>query len=223
MESGIVNIRGREYRTVARRVSDFREQHPITDGWAILSEIVSVDAERVVMRASIAHAGQVVGVGYAEEVRASSTINKTSALENCETSAIGRALAACGFAGSEYASANEVEQAIETQGTMAQDMALRATEALAEGDWPTLIELNMDAGYQDAWRLLGSKVRSAIKECEKTRDAYRDRLKVAALHDDRAAVDELVKELTAREKSCVWASLGNDTKAQIKQMMEVAA
>jgi hypothetical protein len=59
----------------------------------------------------------VVAVGHAEENRQASTINKTSALENCETSAYGRALAAFGFAGTEFASADEVAQAISQQNT----------------------------------------------------------------------------------------------------------
>ncbi len=42
-------------------------------------------------------------------------MKRTSALENAETSAIGRALAACGFAGTEYASADEVANAISQQ------------------------------------------------------------------------------------------------------------
>jgi hypothetical protein len=57
----------------------------------------------------------VLATGYAEERRDSTTINKTSALENCETSAIGRALAAYGYAGTEYASADEVAQAVRQQ------------------------------------------------------------------------------------------------------------
>jgi hypothetical protein len=45
----------------------------------------------------------------AEEIRGQGNVNKTSALENCETSAIGRALASLGLAGGEYASANEMD------------------------------------------------------------------------------------------------------------------
>jgi hypothetical protein len=53
--------------------------------------------------------------GYAQETYNQGHINKTSAIENCETSAIGRALASAGFVGSEFASANEVENAIKQQ------------------------------------------------------------------------------------------------------------
>jgi hypothetical protein len=66
----------------------------------------------VVVKASIGKDAAVIATGYAEESRTSSQINRTSALENAETSAIGRALANFGMAGTEYASADEVAQAI---------------------------------------------------------------------------------------------------------------
>lgn len=112
-QTGIVNIRGREYKTVALRVQEFREQH---QDFSLTSEIVSIDQEVVVVRASIADpTGRVLATGHAEERRAASQINKTSALENAETSAFGRALAAFGFGGSEFASADEVANAIHQQ------------------------------------------------------------------------------------------------------------
>ena len=75
------------------------------------------DDKRVIIHAAIIKDGVTIATGLAVEVRGSSQINKTSALENCETSAIGRALAAFGLGGSEYASANEVENAIHQQHT----------------------------------------------------------------------------------------------------------
>ncbi len=114
-DTGNVNIKGKSYRTVAARVGDLREVHA---DWAISTEIYAVDDQVVIMKATILNEqGRIIGVGHAEERRASSQINKTSALENCETSAIGRALAACGYGGTEYASANEVQNAIHQQET----------------------------------------------------------------------------------------------------------
>jgi len=109
MEKGTVNIRGKEYVTVARRVHDFRQLHSIADGWRIITHLISSTDDRVVMRAEIMQpSGEVVATGYAEEVRTSRGINANAALENCETSAIGRALAAAGYGGSQYASADEL-------------------------------------------------------------------------------------------------------------------
>ena len=113
LKPGEVDIKGKTYLTVALRVANFRAEHP---DWGIVTHIHAVDDAVVIMQASIYNAeGRVIGTGYAEEHRASSQINRTSALENCETSAIGRALAACGYGGTEYASANEVENAIHQQ------------------------------------------------------------------------------------------------------------
>lgn len=114
-DTGTVNIHGKEYKTVAARVQQFREQH--MQNFSIVTEIVERTADDVVMKASIIsfEGNVVIATGYAEEKRSSSQINRTSALENAETSAIGRALAAFGMAGTEYASADEVAQAIHQQ------------------------------------------------------------------------------------------------------------
>lgn len=109
-DTGIVNIHGKSYETVALRVKKFRDAHK---DYRLLTEIVHRDEDCVVMRAMIADpAGNVLATGHSEEYRASSNINKTSALENAETSAIGRALAALGLGGTEFASADEVAHAI---------------------------------------------------------------------------------------------------------------
>jgi hypothetical protein len=113
MDSGKVKIHGREYETVASRVGRFRE---LAHDWCIATEILHRDDEVVVVKASILdEKGSLKATGHAEEKRASSQINKTSALENAETSAIGRALAALGYAGTEFASADEVANAITQQ------------------------------------------------------------------------------------------------------------
>lgn len=112
--TGIINIRGKEYHTVAKRVADFREKHG--DKYGLCTEIIDA-GENVVIRALIIAREDnfVIATGTAEERRGTSQINKTSALENAETSAIGRALAAFGIGGTEFASANEVENAIHQQ------------------------------------------------------------------------------------------------------------
>jgi len=110
--TGTVNIHGKEYKTVALRIQEFREKHP---DFTIQTELVEANDTLVVMKATISAANMVIATGYAEEVRTASKINRTSALENCETSAVGRALAFFGLAGSEIASADEVANAIQQQ------------------------------------------------------------------------------------------------------------
>ena len=115
-DTGIVKIHGREYKTVALRVQEFRAEHPIGDGWAICTEEKPAEDGYVKMAAAVLDPEQrIVATGIAEERRGSSAINRTSALENCETSAIGRALAAAGYGGSEYCSADELAEALAQQ------------------------------------------------------------------------------------------------------------
>ena len=111
-----IEIHGKQYVTVAERVGKFRDDLPIATGWGIVTEIISQGSDAIVMRAQIHDPeGHVVACGHAEEKFGATQINQTSAVENCETSAIGRALAACGYGGTEYASANEVQNAIGQQ------------------------------------------------------------------------------------------------------------
>ena len=111
--NGVVKIHGKEYKTVALRVAEFRAAHP---DYTISTDLVEANDVLVIMKASILdNEGRLLATGYAEEVRAASKINATSALENAETSAIGRCLSALGFGGQEYASADEVANAIQQQ------------------------------------------------------------------------------------------------------------
>jgi hypothetical protein len=105
-----VNIKGKWYTQVATRVEMFRKAFGLTLG--IQTEIVeSYDPNIVRVKASITSGGSTLSTGLAEEDRRQGKINQTSALENAETSAIGRALAALGLMGGEYASLNEMEAA----------------------------------------------------------------------------------------------------------------
>jgi len=113
---GIVRIHNRNYKTVALRVSEFHESR--SDTQRITTELVYHDKDRVVMKATVWDSDVAMGTGYGEEWRESSKINTTSAMENAETSAIGRALACIGLGGDEYASADEVLRAISQQEEM---------------------------------------------------------------------------------------------------------
>lgn len=108
------NIKGKWYTLVASRVSIFREVFG-TDA-RIQTEVINADLERVCMKATVSIRQQgvweEVANAYAEEFRGAGMINKTSAIENCETSAIGRALSNLGLSGGEFASSFEVENAI---------------------------------------------------------------------------------------------------------------
>ena len=112
-----VTIHGKEYYTVASRVKAFREIYGIDRGWGIVTDVLHSDEKSFTVYAKITNPdGITVATGLAREEIAASRINKVSALENAETSAIGRALAAGGFGGDgEYATADELQSKLSTQ------------------------------------------------------------------------------------------------------------
>lgn len=188
-DTGIVSIHGKQYETVALRVRKFRTAHP---SYTLSTEIVSRDEECVVMLAKILdESGRLIATGHSEEYRKSSQINRTSALENAETSAIGRALAAFGLGGTEFATADEVANAIvkqpksgravaavtfeemdqDTQKHLAQIADGVRNELNERGPEAALALLNeqqLDADQKVAcWSLFSSQERSALKAANK--------------------------------------------------------
>ena len=109
----MINIHGKEYATVAHRIAVVRRN--LGAKLEIHTEIISIDKDTVVMKATGIIGDKVIATGHAEEKRTASRINQTSALENCESSAIGRMLAVCGVTNDQIASAEEVSAAIEQQ------------------------------------------------------------------------------------------------------------
>mgnify|MGYP005813557847 CR=1 FL=1 len=107
-----VTIHGKEYKTVAERLAEFHKD--IVDHKSIITEIIQFKDGIVVVKA-VVKIGENVFCGHAYEDIGSSKINETSALENCETSAIGRALASSGYAGTEFCSADELVTALNKQ------------------------------------------------------------------------------------------------------------
>jgi len=109
---GIVMIHGREYKTVALRILEFTTGEKFS-GHRIETEILTSNDKMVLIRATIRDAGgEIASTGHAEEFRDANQINRHSAVENCETSAVGRALSFLGLGGSEIASADEISNAI---------------------------------------------------------------------------------------------------------------
>jgi hypothetical protein len=127
-----VNIRGKLYAEVHTRVQAFREA--FGSRGRIISKVHQADEKRVLTETTISvfldgHMGgwQVIGNDFAEEYRSSSPVNKTSAVENCLTSSIGRALASCGLSGGNYASFDEVNHAINDKASV-EDVVEEAPE-----------------------------------------------------------------------------------------------
>ena len=114
-----IKIKGKDYVLVNERIKEFRVNENYK-GWSIITEIVSIDENSCIMKATILNAdGVVEATGHAQEDRSSSLINKTSYVENCETSAIGRALGILGIGiDTSVASAEEVQMAVAKQEKM---------------------------------------------------------------------------------------------------------
>lgn len=107
-----IDIKGKDYVMVKDRVIAFNESYP---KGSIVTELIK-DDDRVTMKATITPDVDVpnrIFTGYSQAVWGEGMINKTSALENCETSAVGRALGMMGIGVIEsLASADEMNKAI---------------------------------------------------------------------------------------------------------------
>ena len=108
------NIKGKDYAEVNQRIKAFRMLYP---NGCIQTSIESLENGVVVMKAVVKDEEEhILGTGYAYEKESSSFINKTSYIENCETSAVGRALGMLGIGiDTSVASYEEVANAIEQQ------------------------------------------------------------------------------------------------------------
>lgn len=107
-----------DYVDVATRIQAFYTKYP--EG-SLSAHLTIDDGTRVVMKA-YAHRSPddlLPGIGHAEEIRGAGMVNKTSAMENCETSAWGRALAALGMEVRKGIASQEEMQKVERQ-TLAQ-------------------------------------------------------------------------------------------------------
>ena len=113
------NIRGKEYAEVNQRVKAFRTLYP--EGF-ITTEILCREGGLCIIKATVGHYADgksvILATGTAYEKEGSSQINRTSYIENCETSAVGRALGMAGFGiDTSIASADEMNNALLQQGT----------------------------------------------------------------------------------------------------------
>ena len=111
------DIKGKQYAEVNQRIKAFRMVYPTG---CIYTEMLSNENGVCVFKAMATYSDEdgehMLGTGHAYENENSSFINKTSYIENCETSAIGRALGACGFGiDTSVCSAEELQNALLNQ------------------------------------------------------------------------------------------------------------
>ena len=202
-----VDIKGKLYVTVATRVEIFRKH--FGERGAISTDVLHQDDHRVVVRAEISiHKPDsekwVLATGHAEEYRGDGYINKTSAMENCETSAVGRALSAAGLSGGEYASSFEVDNAINNKSKAAAKKATPEAKKAApeakknEGD--TLSEedqVRLEKAIAEFVPIIADKSKAA--KTEEEFDNYLDSKKEAR---------DLIKELDPNVYESIKEKLG---------------
>ena len=145
-----VNIHGRGYVEVNQRIKYFRENYP--DG-SLITELVSNDNGMCVFKATAIIEDKARSTGWAYEKEGSTNINKTSYIENCETSALGRCLGNLGIGiDGSVASAEEVANAI------AQQEEIDTKVGLALAELSEAIGESNDQSSVDIWRDIKDKV-----------------------------------------------------------------
>lgn len=140
-------IKGKNYVMVKDRVAAFRREFP---SWKIVTDIVHIDDVGVIFKASIMDDdGHVIATGHAREEEGSNNINRTSHVENCETSALGRALACLGIGiDDSFGSADEIANA-----TLQQNL-------ITEREFRNLIDLCKKHEKDLAWLLATAEAAS---------------------------------------------------------------
>lgn len=168
------DIKGKEYAEVNQRIKAFRQVYPTG---AILTDMLSNENGVCVFKATCGYyedsSFNVLGTGTAYEKESSSYINKTSYIENCETSAVGRALGMCGFGiDTSVASAEEVQNAINNQGEDEPKAEPKATpnqiavlkKAYVGANLTKLLEANNLATIEDMSLTKASEIISKLKK-----------------------------------------------------------
>ena len=134
-----INIHGKKYVPVSERLKYFRENFK---DYSLITDIIELTENRVVMKSIVKDKnGREIANGHAYEILTNHGVNKTSFIENCETSANGRALANLGIMIEDnICSADEVINAIQQENKKVEKQKLSADkfkamkEAIKKGD-----------------------------------------------------------------------------------------
>jgi len=142
-DRGVPQRGGKRYTMVQDRVLVWRRCFGLDHG--VETQVTRDDGEIIQIRCIIRDvSGRELADGWAEEVRGSSNVNKTSALENCETSALGRALAKLGLHGGEFASANEMDKVDRMESETSERFISDTSTPPAAEPKPTVIVENIE-------------------------------------------------------------------------------
>jgi hypothetical protein len=171
-----------DYETVEVRLEKFIKDYP---DFRIATELEVCDKDRYVVKAYLYKtAADVIAwtTGYAEERVTDRGVNSTSALENCETSAIGRALANAGYAAkNKRPSREEMSKVVASKPSKPSvkelDDAIRAADKEpAEQDyWTTPVNeymkvvdapVTLDKAMETITQVMGTPEASEVPQCK---------------------------------------------------------
>lgn len=139
----------KKYAEVNQRIKAFRMVYPVG---TIETEILKDDDNVCMVRASIYNGDILLATATAREEKTASFINKTNYVENCETSAVGRALGMCGFGiDVSVASAEEIQNSIQKQEKIEKESNLPMTEE------QMFMIANLEGKYKDQLRKFYNK------------------------------------------------------------------
>lgn len=220
------DIKGKEYAEVNQRIKAFRMLYPTG---SITTEMLNNENGICVFKATITDGiGCVLATGTAYEKENSTFINKTSYIENCETSAIGRALGIAGFGiDTSVASAEEVQNAMANQVTVkTKEEALKYEITFGKHEGKTVGQLfeEGNTGYID-W-LFNNAKDETLKQCISLidgREVLTEAEQSEAL-DLMVKIDKLKRETnTDHEKFLEYFGVNSDTELSIVQLRQAVA
>lgn len=161
------NIKGKDYAEVNQRVKAFRMVYPMG---SIITQMINNENGVCTIKATITdEKGNVLSTGTAYEKENGSYINKTSYIENCETSAVGRALGLAGFGiDVSIASAEEVQNALANQKETTEQMTKEQIKIIANLD-VELKEHLRKVYKKDPTKLTKIEANNAIKSLKKNK------------------------------------------------------
>lgn len=157
------DIKGKDYAEVNQRIKAFRMVYP---NGTIKTEMLSNENGVCIFKATIWNDNKLLATGTAYEKENSTFINKTSYIENCETSAIGRALGIAGFGiDVSVASAEEVQNAINNQ-TISKEDAEEYKINFGKYSGKTIKEIYEEKPDYVEWLMNNTKDETIVKVIE---------------------------------------------------------
>lgn len=175
-----IDVKDRPYAQVSQRIKAFRKLFPT--GF-ICTDLISNENGVCIIKATVGYKDEngercILGTGTAYEKENSSFINKTSYIENCETSAVGRALGMCGFGiDADVASAEEVQNANlqqEAEKPITAEQRKALTKMMKEDNIPESY-IGELYGVSEIKELNGAKFMNLVNNWEKLKAKYNER------------------------------------------------